>query len=197
MNRTNLVIKLFNPNNLGISRWVSKEECTGKFKSLYPTNGNQWYRNIGLSHYIFEKNIIDGIIHWRFNGFKEKQSGRPIKDSIRKNILNRNCSHTGFSGSKNNEIIVDHKNGRYDDEKVLNVNDQILDDFQPLNNQSNLKKRTDCMNCIKTNNRFDGKTLGYSISVIEGELTYDGYCNGCYWYDCEKFKKELTKILVN
>jgi len=45
-NNTNIYVGLTDEN--GISRWVSKDECVGKFSSLYPTNGNTWYRNSGF-----------------------------------------------------------------------------------------------------------------------------------------------------
>lgn len=194
MNRTELVLELFAPDKNGMSRWVSKNELVDKYASLFPTNGNQWMRNRGISHLVLEKKIINNITHWRFNGFDENQkSNRPIKKEIRELLSKKPCAHTGFSGTKNNPIVIDHKNGRYNDKDVLDVNTQKLDDFQPLCNQANLQKRSYCNNvCIKTGKRFDAKTLGYGVSFIEGGENYKGTCVGCYWSDCLKFKQFVS-----
>jgi hypothetical protein len=196
MNRTELILELFAPDENGISRWVSKNELVGRYSSLYPTNGNQWMRNRGLKHLKLEKETIDGVIHWRFNGFEENQkSNRPIKKEIRDELSKRPCAHTGFSGTKNNPIVIDHKNGRYNDEDVLNTKTQKLEDFQPFCNQANLQKRTYCnIVCLKTAIRFDAKILGYDVSYIEGGEKYEGTCVGCYWADCIKFKKIVSNI---
>jgi hypothetical protein len=189
MNNTQLVLKLFNPDENGMSRWVYKEECVGEYASLLPRNGNHWYRNVGLSHLIFVKENLkeQKTIRWKFNGFKEKSSNRPI----RKELSNKPCVHTGFKSTTNNPIVIDHKNGRYDDDRVLNIETQIIEDFQPTCNQANLYKRTKCTDCIRTGMRFDAKELGYSVSVTEGNLKYEGTCVGCYWFDCLQFKKSV------
>ena len=67
MNRTELAIKLFNPDENGVSRWVYKKECIGEYDDLYPTNGNTWYRNSGLSHYNLERENTPQGIRCRFN----------------------------------------------------------------------------------------------------------------------------------
>jgi hypothetical protein len=195
MNRTQLVLELFAPNEYGISRWVSKEELTDKYSSLYPTNGNQWMRNRGLKHLKLEKEIFNRVIHWRFNGFEETpKPNRPIKKEIREQILKNPCAATGFNGTKYNPIVVDHKNGRYNDNDVLDVNTQKVDDFQALCNQANITKGQYCSTiCKKTNKRFDAKTLGYSVSFIKGDENYSGECDGCYWYDPIKFKQLVSQ----
>jgi hypothetical protein len=194
MNNTKLVLKLFNPDENGVSRWVYKEECVGEFTSLLPRNGNHWYRNTGLSHLIFVKEILveEKTIRWKFDGLKDKTPTRPISESVRKELEGNPCAHTGFKGTTNNSMVIDHKNGRYDDERVLNVETQTPDDFQCLCNQANLQKRSDCLDCVKTGNRFDAKMLGYSVSQIEGTEKYEGTCNGCYWADCIKFKQKIS-----
>jgi hypothetical protein len=195
INRTKLVLEFFAPDENGVSRWVSKNELVGQYSSLYPTNGNQWMRNRGLRHLILEKTIINNVIHWRFNGFDTNQkSNRPIKKEIRDELSKKPCAHTGFNGTKNNPIVIDHKNGRYNDEDVLDVKTQKLEDFQTLCNQANLQKRSDCLNCVNTGCRFDAKTLGYNISYIEGGEKYEGTCLGCYWNNCLDFKIKVSNL---
>ena len=196
MNRTELVLELFAPDDNGVSRWVSKNELVGKYESLFPTNGNQWMRNRGLKHLKLEKETINNVTHWRFNGFDENQkSNRPIKNEIRESLSKKPCAHTGFNGTKNNPIVIDHKNGRYNDKDVLDVNTQKPEDFQSFTNQANLQKRSYCNNvCIKTGKRFDAKILGYNVSFTEGDEIYKGTCAGCYWADCIKFKQIISSI---
>jgi hypothetical protein len=195
MNRTQLVLELFAPDELGISRWVSKDELVGKYSSLYTTNGNQWMRNRGLKHLKLEKEIFNRVTHWRFNGFEENpKPNRPIKKEIRDQLLKNPCAATGFNGTKYNPIVVDHKNGRYNDNDVLNLNTQKVGDFQALCNQANITKGQYCSTiCKKTNKRFDAKTLGYSVSFIKGDENYRGECDGCYWYDPIKFKQIVSQ----
>lgn len=194
MNNTQLAIKLFSPDENGISRWVKKTELTGEFISLYPKNGNHWYRNKGLSKYIFEKSQDEnGVIMWRFNGFTDNKVNRYIQPKIKEVLAKQKCVHTGFDSMKSNPIEIDHKNGRYNGVEVIDVSKQKIDDFQPLSRQSNLLKRTSCRKCKETNKRYDAKSLGYTTSFVSGDENYNSKtgCVGCYWYDCLEFKKNI------
>lgn len=190
MNRTELVIKLFNPDENGISRWVYKTQCIGEYKDLYPTNGNTWYRNKGLSHYIFEKEDTPKGTRWRFNGFKNINSSRKVDPYIWNKIRNKPCVVTGLELCAGHKIEVDHKDGRYP-ERVLNVETQTEEDFQPLYDKINKQKRSDCVKCRETNVRFNAKEKGFTISVTEGSLAYEGTCKGCYWFDVADFIAKL------
>lgn len=190
MNRTELVIKLFNPNEDGISRWVSKEECVGEYASLYPTNGNTWYRNRGIKKYKLETDYSNSTIKWRFIGFNKVESPRTIKPEIWDKVRNKPCVVTGLKLENGHKIEVDHKGGRYS-EKGLNIETQTIEDFQPLLESLNKQKRSDCLKCKKTNVRFDAKQKGFSISVTDGSLAYEGTCKGCYWYDVADFISKL------
>jgi hypothetical protein len=191
MNRTELVIKLFNPNEDGISRWVSKEECVGEFISLYPTNGNTWYRNQGIKKYKLEIDKSKYGTRWRFNGFSNDKSPRSIKSEIWKDIRNKPCVVTGLKLKNGHKIEVDHKDGRYPQE-VLDFETQKNEDFQPLLESLNKQKRSDCGKCKKTGIRFDAREKGFTVSVTEGTLNYDGTCVGCYWFDVKNFISKLN-----
>lgn len=195
MNNTELVVELFSPDENGYSRWVSKQECVGKYQSLYPKNGNHWYRNAGLKHFIFEKKKNeDGDILWRFNGYTDNSKNRNIKTSIKNELIKLNCVHTGLKNSKNNPIEIDHKNGRYSGIESIDIEQQKIEHFQPLTRQSNLQKRSSCNKCKTTLKRFDAKELGYDVSFVKGDENYNNEigCNGCYWHDCIFFKKMLS-----
>jgi hypothetical protein len=195
MNRTELALKLFNPSEDGISRWVCKDECVGEYADLMPTNGNMWYRNSGLGgkKYIWEKKKEGGKEYWRFNGFQVKQESRPIRSDLRKKLMSENpkCSHTGFGDTTNDKLIIDHRNGRYNQPEVLSLSTQEKEHFQVLSNRSNLAKRSYCGICELTGLRFDAKKLGYTKSVCSGSLEYEGSCVGCYWYGPREFRESL------
>lgn len=194
MNRTKLAVKLFNPNEKGVSRWVCKSECVGEFSDLMPTNGNMWYRNKGIGGtYKWELKKVDGKVYWRFNGFNVIEESRPINPNIRAKLLTNDsiCAHTGYSSVSNDKLVIDHKNGSYNDERVLNTSTQVIEDFQVLSNRANLKKRSDCGKCKNTGLKFDATTIGYLKPVCSGSVEYDGSCEGCYWNDPIKFKSSI------
>lgn len=186
MNRTELAIKLFSPSENGISRWVCKDECVGEYSSLMPTNGNQWYRNYGIGgKYNFEKKVENGKIFWRLNGLKKVSGSRFIRKDIREIILKKPCVITNIISDKNE---VDHRDGRYPIETIKKES-QLVEHFQSLNSHLNKQKRTHCNNCKKTGFRYDAKERGCSISVVSGNLKYEGTCEGCFWYEPKSFLK--------
>jgi hypothetical protein len=184
-----LFLELAKPDENGRSKKIYATEFVGKYAKLRSRNGYKWPENIP---YLFERGGRGDSWFIQLVGIKTKDNQRPIRDDIRKDIENEKCSHTSFGGNSSNKIIVDHRNGRYDDERVLNTETQTKDDFQPLCNQANLQKRTHCLNCVKTGLRFDAKTLGYPKSVCEGSLKYEGTCVGCYWHDPIRFRGSLS-----
>jgi hypothetical protein len=193
MGKAELVIELFRPDKNGKSRWVSKTECIGKYEVLKPIHGNTWYRSKKLSHLIFEKDRVDGIDRWRFNGLLQTESfNRGVRKDIWDSVRQQKCVFSNSKGTKGNYIEVDHKNGRYNEKSVSELETQKIEDFQPLLRQFNLQKRSDCNKCEKTNKRFDAKEMGYSVSFTEGSEKYEGTCRGCFWYDCLDFKNKLT-----
>jgi hypothetical protein len=189
MTKKELFLKLSRPDNFGISRWVSKNEFIDEFKSLDFNNGCPWIRSF---NYLYETKKENKIWKVRLVGFKKNDS-RPISKKIRKLICSQSSCHSGLPGTSNDYIIPDHKNGRYDKTSVLDVETQILDDFQPLTLRENLFKRQMCKVCKETNKRFDAKKLSFSFSFLVGDENYEKEigCEGCYWYDCKKFKESL------
>jgi hypothetical protein len=194
MNRTELALDLFNPNKEGVSRWVCRDECVGKYSSLMPTNGNNWYRNRGIGGtYNWEKKIEGGKTYWRLNGFLTISENRPIRDDIRQELMSGTpvCVHTGFGDSPNDRLIIDHRNGQYNEPEVLSESTQKKEHLQVLSNRSNLLKRQACKMCKLTGVKFDAKTLGYPKSVCSGSSDYEGSCVGCYWYGPKEFRQSI------
>lgn len=186
-----LFLILANPDKEGISREISKIELSGEFSSLNFTNGCQWMRGL-KGKFIYETKGRGNSWTIKLNGVDSNKETRGIRNDIKKIISIQNCVHTGFRSTTQNPIEVDHKNGRYNVISVLDLSTQSVNDFQPLCRQGNLQKRSDCKKCKETGLRFDAKTIGYSVSVIKGDVEYYGTCEGCYWYDPISFKNILS-----
>ena len=197
--KNNLFLELAKPEiETGISRWVSVSEFVGRYKSLELGNGGSWCRKESTlaKVYIIEfdktqtaGNRIDGI---KLNGFNTEDLGsQQIRADIRKIIKNQRCVILGTSNPE-----VDHKNGRKNDLRVMTLETQTLDDFQPLSKAANDAKRQFCKECRNTENRYDAKKLGYPISFTKGQLKYENDlgCIGCFWYDPINFRKHLKNI---
>ena len=161
-----------------------------------PTNGNQWARShegvIG-SKYIIERKTKNGQAYSiQLVGFNDSLKGqRTVRKDIYDEIRKQRCVVLDTS----TQIEVDHKNGRYDSEKVSNPETQSLDDFQPLHKSVNDAKRQHCKRCIENHKRYDAKRLGYKEGWIFGAET-DLICKGCYWYDPKEFNKTISKDFI-
>lgn len=140
MTKTELFIKLSNPNNDGVSRWVRVSEFVGEYKVLKLGNGGSWCRASSTlaKKYIveFDKSLTSGnsIDAVRLNGFNtNKTFNQAIRSDIKDFYSQQKCVMLGISGnSENTKVEVDHKDGRKDDERVADAKNQTMDDFQPL-----------------------------------------------------------------
>lgn len=117
-----------------------------------------------------------------------------------------------YSGEKMDEdfLLADHKfpESRWDentpdmDNRNLSEED-ILKKFQLLDNASNLRKKQMCESCAETGKRpsiyginffYKGSERWDENIPVRGRNAEKG-CIGCPWYDIEKWKKELNKLL--
>lgn len=197
MTKTELFIELANPDENGVSRWVSVSEFVGKYACLTFGNGASWARKestLAKKYFIeFDKkqtkgNSIDLI---KLTGLKNDAYSQHIRSDIKRAIKSHRCVILGTSNPE-----VDHKNGMKNEDRVMRNEGQKLEDFQPLSKAANDAKRQFCKKCRKTGIRFDAKLLGYPISYYTGEDTHnheENACIGCYWYDPLEFKKHLTR----
>jgi len=197
-----LFLELAQPNEQGISRWVDTSEFVDRYSTLELLNGLSWGRKSSslAKKYILEvdKSITNGnkIDRIRLNGFNtsnDKNISQTIRADIKKEISKQRCVVLGTNISADEKIEVDHKDGRKDDERVMNTKTQTLEDFQPLSKPANNAKRQFCKECKETNLRYDAKLLGYTVSFIKGDINYTDEigCIGCYWYDPIAFRQEL------
>lgn len=195
MTKTELFLKLANPDKNGISRWVSTSEFVGEYAGLKFGNGASWARKESTlaKRYIveFDKSITAGnsIDRVRLNGLNDLDFSQQIRPDIKKEISSGRCVILGTSKPE-----VDHKNGRKNESRVLSLDTQKLSDFQPLSKAANDAKRQFCKECKRSGIRYDAKLLGYPMSYYRGGALHNGEedgCVGCFWYDPIEFRKHL------
>lgn len=191
--------KLANPDEDGVSRWVSKTEFVDEYSSLYFENGASWCRKESslAKKYIleFDKTVTPGnrVDRIRLNGFREAEDwigGQSIRADIKSYYKQKRCVVLGTSNPE-----VDHKNGWKNDSNVMNTGTQQMSDFQPLSKAANDAKRQFCKECRRTGKRYDATKLGYPMSFYKGNEEHVGDetgCEGCFWYDPIEFRKHLN-----
>lgn len=199
--KANLFLELAQPDEKGFSRIVKTSEFIGKYNRLRFGNGRDWARNSSQFARTFNVEFIKSdevgkpTIAIKLNGFRDKKDTKTqhIRNDIKKEISKKRCIILGTRRSCDHKTEVDHKDGRKQNELIMNSKTQKLDDFQPLSKPANDAKRQFCKECARTGIRYDAKKLGYSVSFTEGKIDYDEKvgCNGCFWYDPVAFRKRL------
>ena len=198
LTKIELFEKLAQPDENGVSRWVSVDEFVGEYQVLQLLNGAGWSRDDGPfgRKYIVERdksrtpgNRTDAIRTVGY--FTDNSYSSYIDPEIKRIITNKRCVVLGTSNPE-----CDHKNGMKNEDRVMQNENQKLSDFQPLSKAANDAKRQFCKECKQTGKRYDAKLLGYPISFYEGTSEHNGEedaCVGCFWYDPIEFRKHLTK----
>lgn len=164
--------------------------------SFVSSNGCQWARS--HSSYLGKKYAI----------VREQDGGRVASVRLagaNPDLLNKCRSidpkiYAAFAGcacvmcGTHSTIEVDHKDGRYDNERNASADTQVATDFQPLCKHDNDTKRQRCKECKATGKRFDAKELGYPMSWTEGGEDWDEEqnCHGCFYYDIADFRAHLA-----
>ena len=197
MTKTELFVKLAQPDENGVSRWVDIGEFVGEYACLTFGNGASWARKESMlaRKYVieFDKSITpgNGIDRIRLKGLNNGDYSQHIRADIKRTIRAQRCVVLGTSNPE-----VDHKNGMKNEDRVMRNEDQRLEDFQPLSKAANDAKRQYCKECRRTGIRYDAKKLGYPMSYYEGGVAHnneENACEGCYWYDPIEFKKHLQE----
>lgn len=197
MTKNELFLKLAQPNENGVTRWVLVTEFVGKYADLTFGNGASWARKESTlaKKYIieFDKSLTpgNGIDAIRLNGFNNGTFSQHISAEIKRTIGSRRCVILGTSKPE-----VDHKNGMKNEARVMQNKNQQLSDFQPLSKAANDAKRQFCKECMRTGIRYDAKKLGYPMSYYYGGAKHNGgknACVGCFWYDPIEFRKHLKE----
>ena len=206
---TNLqkVEALFQPDENGFSRWVSRANIEASELS-FSNNGN--CRNgvfFGVSKYIWEveRGIHRRVERLRLNGLNpdiENQQNRPIRDDIHATLRDAPGACCVVCGSSSS-LVTDHKNDLYNDTRVLHARTQTIDDFQVLCTHCNLQKRQVSKRTRETSLRYGATNIPsfamFGIDFIEGDETYDpsdiNAMRGTYWYDPVEFMNKIKEML--
>jgi hypothetical protein len=200
MKKWQLAEKVFRPDSKGFSRYVSKEEMVSAFPQLEHKNGCDWGRKSGgLARKYKIEFRYNGkeVAGYQLVGLAEDNNARPIRKDIKDRIVEAPCVVTGVSASFSDvgRIECDHKNGRYDDDRLEESSSQYVTDFQPLHRNVNLIKRSHCKRCEQTGKRFDATTIGFSAPWTQGGPTRPDIpkgCIGCYWHDVKDFHAKIS-----
>lgn len=193
MKHIDLFLELAEPNQQGVSKKIYATDFVGKYSKLRSGNGYKWPEGL-LGKYKFERGGRGDDWWIKLTGHCNNEFNRGIRQDIVSLILQRVCEHTGYNNLTSDKLEVDHRNGRYNDPKVLSEESQSLDDFMCLSRRANLQKRSDCKNCKKTGRRFDARLLGYPLGWTSGNEIHNGTpegCEGCYWFGPIKFRENL------
>lgn len=200
MTKEQLFLKLANPNENWISRWVDTSEFVWEYSSLELLNGlSRGRKSSSLAKkYVIETdknqtpwNKIDRIrLNWLVQSSNFSQA---IRSDIKREISSKRCVILWTHRSCDHPTEVDHKDWRKNDPRVMNTETQTLEDFQPLSKPANDAKRQFCKHCKLTWKRYDAKNLGYTVSFTEGDENYNEQvgCKGCFWYDPVAFRQRL------
>lgn len=177
----------------GISPEVTIDDLCKINTNFRSTNGCQWARSdnsaLGKVYKIVRTKKKNAVYSVKLDGFNTRaKRNRAIRKDIVDAISKQRCVVLDVGVN----IEVDHKNGRYDDENVANLETQTLDDFQPLSKAANDAKRTHCTQCLKVQKRYNAQRLGYSAGWTQGDEN-DSVCVGCYWYDPKDFNGTISK----
>jgi len=196
MTKENLFIKLAQPNENWISRWVNTSEFKWEYSELELLNWLSWWRKSSWLAKKFTIEVDKTQTPWvkidriRLNWFNTKISWtQHIRKDIKDFYKPKRCIILWTSNPE-----IDHKNGWKNSERVMNPTTQTLDDFQPLSKAANDAKRQHCKNCKATWIRFDAKKLWYTESYYEGNEKHiwdENWCIWCFWYDPIAFRKKF------
>ena len=131
-------------------------------------------------------------------GYQNENYQRPIYIRIKNYYNKKPCVACG----SNHKIEVDHKNGLYNDKRVLSMKTQTFDDFQSLCKHCNLQKRNTMTKTKYTNKRYPASEIPHlkalNIDFTSGDENYDpkdkNAMVGTYWYDPIDFMKKVMMI---
>ena len=156
-----------------------------EFDTLF-SDYKQNRRNSGI---LMNRGVCGFFIHHEITS---TVTNRPIRQDIRDHYRQCVCIVCGTS-----KTICDHKNDLYNDERVLHRSTQTLDDFQPLCNGCNLRKRAVMVKTLRDNQRQPPPPMilnTFGISFTQGDESLDRNdihaMVGTYWYDPVAFIKE-------
>ncbi len=180
-------------NNSGFSPSISITELEQIHHSFHTTNGGDWCRSkqsyLGKKYIIKREHNKGSISKVKCDGLQKENFARQnIRPDIQKAITKKRCAILDISTN----VECDHKDGRKDDSRLNTLENQKLEDFQPLCKTANMAKKSHCKKCKESGKRYDATQLGYSVSFLYGDEN-SKTCVGCYWYDPKEFNMKISK----
>lgn len=160
-----------------------KLRCSWEADNYEISKLNNEIKKLGVDFY--NKN---SILFIKLCGFQNLDCiNRSVRSDIKNIIQSLPCVHCGTTSN----IEVDHKNGLYNDKRVLNINTQRLEDFQPLCKHCNDLKRQTIKEMKNTGIRYPATKIPIirklGIKYTQGNENYDindpNTMIGTYWYD--------------
>ena len=120
-----------------------------------------------------------------------------ITSKMRQRVLKLLGERDAFTTGKiTSTAEIDHKVpwSRIDNDVNISElsDDEIPKNFQLLTREHNLLKDRACSKCKKTNVRPPFLGIDY---WYDGDENYTGICEGCGWYDGNKWRKYINKTL--
>lgn len=195
---------LFQPDENGFSRWVSREELD--VSDLYFSNNGNSRHGVffGVNEYIWEvdRGLQRRVERLRLVGLNPEiyiQQNRPIRNDIHAALRDAPGARCVVCGSTSC-LVTDHKNDLYNDPRVLSAETQTIDDFQVLCTHCNLQKRQVAVSTRDTGRRYGATQIPhlapFGIDFTEGDETYDpndiNAMRGTFWYDPVDFTRKLN-----
>uniref|UniRef100_A0A6C0I0G6 HNH nuclease domain-containing protein n=1 Tax=viral metagenome TaxID=1070528 RepID=A0A6C0I0G6_9ZZZZ len=153
------------------------------------------YRSVRNSGSISSIGNSSGIIGIFVHSVKQNIETRNIRANIKKEIKSRMCAMC----DSYKEVECDHKNDLYNDKRVLILEEQSEEDFQPLCRRCNLQKRQHCIKEKETNKLYSGKqSQRYRSCTFEfpwEKKNFDINDPDCkkdtFWYDILEFDRKV------
>lgn len=197
--------KKLNWGNNGIGdRWANKKfnysviyGSKDKPYKTYSDNINDKIPDEILQDYQNNPNnkIKNGIIGIFVHSKRSNIKNRPIDKNIHQEIIKQSCVVCG----SRSDIICDHKNDLYNDERVLDIKTQTIDDFQALCNHCNLQKRIICQKEKENQKLYSAKEIpslnALGIDFPWEKKIYDKNDINCkkdtFWYDPIEFYRKI------
>ena len=145
------------------------------------------------------KTELNGIIGILPHSIRKNKDERPIRTDIRANLIKQPCVVCG----SHSDLIIDHKNDLYNDPRVLNLDSQLIADFQTLCNHCNLQKRQVCKREKETGIIYSAKNI-QQFAELDCDFHWEPKIidindidtkKGSYWYDPKEWVKNLYKHL--
>lgn len=185
-------------------RWANKKfnytliYTNGKTRT-YSENGESDYIDDTLLNTFIEnyKNELSssGIIGIFPHSVRENIETRNIRADIKKKIKSQMCAMC----DSYKEVECDHKNDLYNDKRVMVLEEQLLEDFQPLCRRCNLQKRQHCVKEKTTNKLYSGKQSqrykSYTFEFPWEKKNFDINDPDCkkdtFWYDILEFDRKV------